>query len=178
MQERDGTSAKSCTTAGRHGRLRLLLRSGTCGSFVGAVVANAEAMKRQTENAPFHSYPSTECVALTNNAACATIADLFPACCGVAQLVERRIVNPLVGGSSPPATANFLSWRFDAADSSRDAATLSRWPVEARDAAGRGLVSNNTRGSTRHDLDAIRDRRSATTSPPRTRRARLDAPAA
>jgi hypothetical protein len=25
--------------------------------------------------------------------------------CGVAQLVERRIVNPVVGGSSPPATA-------------------------------------------------------------------------
>ncbi len=29
-------------------------------------------------------------------------------CCGVAQLVERRIVNPVVGGSSPPATANFF----------------------------------------------------------------------
>src|SRR5258707_10701676 len=26
--------------------------------------------------------------------------------CGVAQLVERRIVNPVVGGSSPPATAS------------------------------------------------------------------------
>src|SRR5207302_11442064 len=29
--------------------------------------------------------------------------------CGVAQLVERRIVNPVVPGSSPGATANFVT---------------------------------------------------------------------
>src|SRR5207302_5416474 len=31
--------------------------------------------------------------------------------CGVAQLVERRIVNPVVGGSSPPATAKLNNFR-------------------------------------------------------------------
>ena len=34
------------------------------------------------------------------------LAPFRPDRCGVAQLVERRIVNPVVAGSSPAATAN------------------------------------------------------------------------
>ncbi len=49
-----------------------------------------------------------------------------PEYCGVAQLVERRIVNPVVGGSSPPATARFNPTRSIKASKAKRARTLMK----------------------------------------------------
>src|SRR3954468_10122890 len=47
--------------------------------------------------------------------------------CGVAQLVERRIVNPVVGGSSPPATAS--SEQLPRAEVFAERSTLCTSPI-------------------------------------------------
>lgn len=60
--------------------------------------------------------------------------------CGVAQLVERRIVNPLVGGSNPPATANL----FHLPARQRILLVISRYQVAHRFRAG-----NRSRRSSR-----------------------------
>ena len=63
--------------------------------------------------------------------------------CGVAQLVERRIVNPVVGGSSPPATAKLNNFRTN---------DLAEPPSSASSTVS-AEVSN--RASTRHRDDIV-----------------------